>query len=72
MNGYRNRRLQPTELIRAPRSLPRNRRLSGWELRLGVRRREIPGIMTDMFYEVVFPGVTLLVLFILALLTFFL
>jgi len=72
VNNRRNRRLQPTELWRAPRPLPRNRRLSGWELRLGVRRREVPGIMTDWFYEVVFPGVTLFALFILALLTFFL
>jgi hypothetical protein len=67
---HRNRKVKPVEVWAPPP--PHNRRLSGWELRLGVRRHEVPGIMSEWFYEVVFPGVTLLALFILALLTFFL
>ena len=68
----RSRSLQPTELWRDSRAVPRNRRLAGWELRLGVRRHEVPGIMSEWFYEVFFPTTFLIALFILALLTFFL
>ena len=67
----RNRKLSPTELWRPERRPPRNRRLAGWERRLGVRRHELPGVLTEFAIEVAFPLVTFLLLSILALLTFF-
>lgn len=71
MNGARrNRRLSPTELWIPPREVPKNRRLTYLERRLGYRTRR--GVLTDFALEVVFPGVTLVALFILALITFFL
>ena len=70
--GRRNRRLQPTELWVEPKVHPKNRRLTYLERRLGYRSRSRAGVLTDFALEVVFPGVTLVALFILALITFFL
>ncbi len=73
MNGdRRNRRLQPTELHHRTYAqvFPRNRRLTWLERRLGYRSRR--GVLTDFALEVFFPGVALFLIFILALLTFFL
>lgn len=71
MNGARrNRRLSPTELWVEPKVHPKNRRLTPLERRLGYRSQR--GVLTDFALEVVFPGVTLVALFILALITFFL
>lgn len=71
MNGdRRNRRVQPTELWVEPKVHPKNRRLTYLERRLGYRGRA--GVLTDFALEVFFPGVTLVALFILALITFFL
>jgi hypothetical protein len=67
---HRNRKSRPVVVL--PPQPPRNRRLAGWERRLGVRRRELPGIFTEFTFEVVFPLVTFVLLSILAFLTFFL
>ena len=66
----KNRKLSPTELYVQPKPVPQNRRLSYLERKLGYRSQR--GVLTDFALEVVFPGVTLVSLFILALLTFFL
>lgn len=66
----RNRRLGPTELYTPPKAVPKNRRLTPLELRLGYRSRD--GVLTDFMMEVFVPCVTLAGLTVLAFLTFFL
>lgn len=57
--------------MQPPRRAPKNRRRTRLERELGYRSGR-GGVITDWALEVVFPGITLVVLFALALLTFFL